>query len=360
MIQLNTWQYFSVTVTPTGVATIYVNGVAVATDTNSGYVPNVVDRSTNYLGRSPWGNPLFQGQMNSLSVWNRPLSATEVQTAQSTVYNGSETGLVGYWTMNDTTNGVVFDRGPNYLNSDTGPNPTRFSSALSFNGTSDFAQLPSNGLANFTNGFSAGVWAYTSSVADGSQYFSFGNGPNSDNIVLRRDGTSNNLRFAVLRGSSSQGITAPNVIQLNTWQYFSVTVTSTGVATIYVNGVAVATETNPGFVPNVVDRSTNYLGRSPWGNALFQGKMNSLSVWNRTLTPAEVQAAPFTAYTGSESGMVTYLPLNSVTNGTIVNPSNSALNGTAMKTEAQAQMDALVVQLVNYVDGSQPITWVIG
>jgi hypothetical protein len=31
-----------------------------------------------------------------------------------------------------------------------------------------------------------------------------------------------------------------------------------------------------------------------------------------------------------------------------------------MKTEAQAQMDALVVQLVNYVDGSQPITWVIG
>jgi hypothetical protein len=47
--------------------------------------------------------------------------------------------------------------------------------------------------------------------------------------------------------------------------------------------------------------------------------------------------------------------------GTIAGPQGgSALNGTAMKTEAQAQMDALVVQLVNYVDGSQPITWVIG
>ena len=38
----------------------------------------------------------------------------------------------------------------------------------------------------------------------------------------------------------------------------------------------------------------------------------------------------------------------------------SVLNGTSMKTEAQAQMDILVQQLINYIDGSQPITWVIG
>ena len=38
----------------------------------------------------------------------------------------------------------------------------------------------------------------------------------------------------------------------------------------------------------------------------------------------------------------------------------SNLNGTAMKQEAQTQMDALIDQLKAYVDGSQPITWVIG
>jgi len=38
----------------------------------------------------------------------------------------------------------------------------------------------------------------------------------------------------------------------------------------------------------------------------------------------------------------------------------SQLNGTAMKTEAQTQMDMLIEGLKNYVDGSQPITWVIG
>ena len=37
-----------------------------------------------------------------------------------------------------------------------------------------------------------------------------------------------------------------------------------------------------------------------------------------------------------------------------------SLNGAAMKSEAQAAMDSLIQQLVNYVDGSQPLSWVIG
>jgi hypothetical protein len=38
----------------------------------------------------------------------------------------------------------------------------------------------------------------------------------------------------------------------------------------------------------------------------------------------------------------------------------STLNGAAMKAEAQAQMDVKIAELVNYVDGSQPLTFVIG
>lgn len=47
--------------------------------------------------------------------------------------------------------------------------------------------------------------------------------------------------------------------------------------------------------------------------------------------------------------------------GTIAGPQGGGtLNGTAMKSEAQTQMDALIEQLKAYVDASQPITWVIG
>ena len=46
---------------------------------------------------------------------------------------------------------------------------------------------------------------------------------------------------------------------------------------------------------------------------------------------------------------------------TIAGPGGGgSLNGTAMKAEAQASMDKLVEDLKNYVDGSQPLSWVIG
>jgi hypothetical protein len=47
--------------------------------------------------------------------------------------------------------------------------------------------------------------------------------------------------------------------------------------------------------------------------------------------------------------------------GTIAGPQGGgSLNGAAMKSEAKDAMLALEDQLVRYIDGSQPITWVIG
>lgn len=47
--------------------------------------------------------------------------------------------------------------------------------------------------------------------------------------------------------------------------------------------------------------------------------------------------------------------------GTIAGPQGGGtLNGAAMKSEAKEAMTALEDQLKNYIDGSQPLTWVIG
>lgn len=46
---------------------------------------------------------------------------------------------------------------------------------------------------------------------------------------------------------------------------------------------------------------------------------------------------------------------------TIAGPQGGGtLNGSAMKAEAQVQMDAKIEELKNYVDASEPLTWVIG
>ena len=45
----------------------------------------------------------------------------------------------------------------------------------------------------------------------------------------------------------------------------------------------------------------------------------------------------------------------------IAGPQGGAgLNGTALKTEAQSEMDALEQQIKDYVDGTMPLTWVTG
>jgi hypothetical protein len=46
---------------------------------------------------------------------------------------------------------------------------------------------------------------------------------------------------------------------------------------------------------------------------------------------------------------------------TIAGPqSGGSLNGAAMKSEGQAGMDKCIEDLRNYVDGSAPLSWVIG
>ena len=46
---------------------------------------------------------------------------------------------------------------------------------------------------------------------------------------------------------------------------------------------------------------------------------------------------------------------------TIAGPQGgTSLNGTALKAEAQAEMEKLEDDLKNYVDGSQPLTWITG
>jgi hypothetical protein len=46
---------------------------------------------------------------------------------------------------------------------------------------------------------------------------------------------------------------------------------------------------------------------------------------------------------------------------TIASPQGgTSLNGTALKAEGKAEMDMLEQDLINYKDGAQPLTFVIG
>jgi hypothetical protein len=200
-----------------------------------------------------------------------------------------------------------------------------------FDGTRDYALLPSAGMSDFSTGFSAGIWAYPTATGSGTRFFDFGNGMASNNIFLCRNGTSNDLSFFVYNGSTGSQLTAAGAIELNKWQYFSVSLQPTtggyGTATIYKDGTAIASGSV--YMPNNTNRSYNYVGKSNWttgADTLFTGQMRDLTIWNKAITAAQIKAnMNATPATGTPSLLSAY-PLGSTTvaNDT---PSAFAFNG---------------------------------
>jgi hypothetical protein len=278
--------------------------------------------------------------------------------------------------MNATgTWGSVFDRGPNKSNGFTNATTVSIATAaivsgqnsyvssggaMTFDGSSTYVKLPNAGLSNFTNGFSAGVWVYPTAATNYARFFDFGNGAGSDNILLCRSGTTNDLLFRVHKGSAATNLTATDAITLNAWQYFSVTVSSSGVTTLYKNGSQLTQSTNTGFVPNNLQRISNYIGKSNLAGAqLFAGQMAELSVWNTALTSTQVTAGMTTHYSGNESNLVGFWPLSgpaSTPTSTVV--ADTSFTNAQVFTSSSAATTISSTGLDDFTSGFSAGAWV--
>jgi hypothetical protein len=101
------------------------------------------------------------------------------------------------------------------------------------------------------------------------------------------------LRFSVrdpVTGAEPAPLTSSAPLAANQEVYVAVTYDFTGnVARLYSNAVLVASATAP--VPiNTIDDVNNWLGRSQWPDAMFQGTYSEFRIWNGVLLPHEIQA----------------------------------------------------------------------
>ena len=75
---LNTWYNFSITLNG-ATGTMYRNSVVDATNSSMTLTPSSLGNTNqNYLGRSQYSDPYFQGQISNIQIYNRALSAQEV------------------------------------------------------------------------------------------------------------------------------------------------------------------------------------------------------------------------------------------------------------------------------------------
>ncbi len=98
----NVWTHVAVVVVQGSSTTFYINGVQVGQSTTAGHTTiNLGGATPLTLGRQgDFDGNYFGGDMDEVMVWNTALNATQINTAMSMGFAGSESGLVAYYKFN--------------------------------------------------------------------------------------------------------------------------------------------------------------------------------------------------------------------------------------------------------------------
>ncbi|MDE2188657.1 MAG: LamG domain-containing protein, partial [Patescibacteria group bacterium] len=195
---------------------------------------------------------------------------------QVAAVEGADSGLVDWWKMDDGAGAIAADSaGSNNLNlSDTSWSVGKIGGALTF-GQNDSRATTSSDLIG-TGDATVCAWYNTTSTAAGplllsDSRFSIGLSI-SNTFQVSNDGT--------------QGLfSAIDSVSANSWNHICVTRASSGLDTIYINGIQSSSGT-PGTPTTGVNLT---VGGHPWlGGQEWSGSLDDVRIYNRILSSAEV------------------------------------------------------------------------
>ncbi|MBN1169343.1 hypothetical protein JXA63_05665 [Candidatus Woesebacteria bacterium] len=305
------------TITATGFSTIYVNGqrsrtisanawqhivatTGTAFDTSSATLGKV---STSYLTGFLDDIRLFATEKSADQV--KGLYASKESPKEVTAQFGPDeswisNGLVGYWKLDETSS-------PSYDSSGNGNSGTwhnsaddsvgKFGNAISLSSsTSDYVSISSSDDLNPTDAVTVALWVKPDDSAK-SSWQEFVMKAQSNTVSLRQYNIRPQINTGYLQGGviSEDGTalttTAENVIVPNdTWSHVAMTydyIDST--VRLYMNGKLVQTEVEVGGKINTTDGALA-LGRlGSYSAEYFDGDMDEVRVYNRALSPSEVE-----------------------------------------------------------------------
>jgi len=205
-------------------------------------------------------------------------------------------GLVSWWRAEGNANDAA-DSNNGLLRGGMAFTTGIVGQAFSFNGSDADIRVPAAPGLNvgLGDGFTIEVWINPADVTEwhpvvewNSGFFGVnfsvadtsGAGPGSLWIDVKDTGFNDHF-FS----------TAGGLLVSNAWQHVAVTyLKSTGLTVLYINGVPRAQQTLGSFTPRTI--GDLYIGLRPYdggAGARFAGLMDEVSLYNRALTPAEIQ-----------------------------------------------------------------------
>jgi hypothetical protein len=328
----NTW-YHVTGVRSGNTFTIYKNGKYGTSVTKAGVGVDISNAQNFKIGGGSWG--YVNASIDDVKVYPYARTVAQIKSDYASGLNHVSTdtgisaslgsnnknesfnnGLVAYWKMNENTGTSLSDSSGNnrIANFGTGSsvptwNTGKFASGLNFNGTQSYVDTPD---LNFTGEFTYSLWINNSDNA-GTRMWSSGSGS-------QKFGGLSNKFFVRVISDSDNAVLLPSA---NSWHHIVLTRNSNDKVDLYIDG-----QTSTRLFSDTVQSGTAtfaLLGNTNDGsNQLFMGKLDEVRLYNRALSPSEVQDLYNWA-----PGPIAYYDFNEGSGTTVNDKSGNSLTGTA-------------------------------
>ena len=310
VIATNTWQHVAMTYDKaSGVAVLYCNGVAVATANLGTFTPQT--SSDFFMGcrpAGPFAGLYFNGKMDEVSVYNRALSAAEIQSVYTAGSAGkcappptnncvpAPSGVVDWWNAAGNANDVAGGNNGTLLNG-AGFGAGMIGEAFAFDGTNQCVEIPYSASLIPAN-FSVEAWINPSTQVNDpiGQELIFGQEYGHCQMIVRT-GTAG-VRVAFQFGTSHYSFyDVVSASEIPIGQFSHLVGTWDGVTLrLYINGAQSAQRT-PGVLP--VDAGCPFYiggfynpaaGDCQYVGQFFHGLIDEVTYYSRALSDGEIQA----------------------------------------------------------------------
>ncbi|WP_461567019.1 PA14 domain-containing protein, partial [Synechococcus sp.] len=236
------------------------------------------------------------------------------------------------------------------------------SSGLNFSGsTAQYASLTPKTLGG---PLTMEAWVNVKQYTNWPSIIDLGNGVGVNQIILMLHEATGKPRFLIQNaaGNNLLDVISSVPLQLNQWAHVAATIDSNKLATIYVNGVSVATGTAT-TLPETLSRSSNLLGKASrsWHDN-FNGTIRDVRVYSAARSVDQINADRFNAISADDTLVYGYELKDSATSATnssevatVVGSSFGASNGNAGSqtfTVSLKQARSTDTQVYFQLDGS--------
>ncbi|MBN2063856.1 MAG: hypothetical protein JW745_03560 [Sedimentisphaerales bacterium] len=155
--------------------------------------------------------------------------------------------------------------------------------ALSFNGSDTYLSLPAN--VNASEDITIAAWVYWNGGGAWQRVFDFGTGTNQ--YFFLTPSTGSVMRLAIKNGNAEQAVSYATTMPTGQWLHIA-GVLRGDVATLYLNGKPVSTNSSVTINPTDLNSVRNYIGKSQFSDPLFNGRIDEFRVYNYAVSGASV------------------------------------------------------------------------